>query len=425
MEELSSIEIPPYFLCPISLQTMRDPVTLSTGITYDRTSIERWIFTDKHETCPVTKQILEDPDLITPNHTLRRLIQIWCVDHASDGIERFPTPKPPMNKSQVISILKEAKKSQNMVDSLKKLRGLISESERNKRFVEESEEVMDFLVSVVRDYKFGDKNEELLYEEEELECNYISSSNIACEEALYVLYSLQLSQQGWIGILEKNGDFINILTTILARSNYQSRAYAIFLIKSLVRVVSPERMISASSKLIQEVVRVIQDQVSSKSTKAALQVLYRLGPWGRNRVKSVESGAVQLLIDLLLDEKDNKMCEMILLVLEQLCHCAEGRAILVCHGAGLAVVSKKIFRVSHVASECAVRVLHLVAKYSASRAVLQEMVQLGIVTKLFLVLQMDCSMKAKEKAKEILSLHSKVWRGSPCLSTQLNASYPC
>jgi Zn finger protein HypA/HybF involved in hydrogenase expression len=364
----------------------------------------------------MTNQKLTDPDLITPNHTLRRLIQAWCVTHASDGIERFPTPKPPINKSHIISLLEDAKKPHNMVVSLRKLRGLVLEGERNKRLVEECVEVMDYLVSVIKEYTLGDKlNEGHLWSEE----------GSACEEALNLLHSLKLSHKGLIRVLERHGDFTDILTTIMAKSNYQSRAYAIFLLKSLVQVMSPARMILVRPELVKEVVSIIQDKLSSKAVKSALHVLCRLGPWGRNRVKAVQAGAVRVLLEALLDERDNKACEIMLFLLEQLCRCAEGRSQFVLHDAGIAIVSKKIFRVSYGATDSSVRILNLVAKYSASPAVLQEMVQLGVVAKLFMVLQMDCNAKAKEKAKEILSLHCKVWRASPCLAPQLKACYPC
>jgi U-box domain len=424
--EASSVEIPSYFLCPVSLEIMRDPVTLSTGITYDRSSIERWIFTDKHQTCPITNQKLTDPDLITPNHTLRRLIQAWCVTHASHGIERFPTPKPPINKSYIISLVEDAKKPHNMVVSLRKLRGLVLEGEHNKRLVEECIEVMDYLVSLIREYTLGDKmNEGHLWSEEDVLESSSTPTTSACEEALNLLHTLKYSEKGLIRVLERYQDFTDILTTIMAKSNYQSRAYATLLLKSLVQVMSPARMVLVPPKLVQELVSVIQDQVSSKAVKSALHVLCRLGPWGRNRVKAVQAGAVQVLVDMLLDERDKKACDLILFVLEQLCCCAEGRSQFILHDAGIAIVSKKIFRVSYRATDSSVRILNLVAKYSASPAVLQEMVQLGVVAKLFMVLQMDCSAKAKEKAKEVLNLHCKVWRASPCLAPQLKAYYPC
>ncbi|KAL1314110.1 hypothetical protein AAHE18_16G165900 [Arachis hypogaea] len=98
----NEIDIPPFFLCPISLEIMKDPVTVFTGITYNRQSIETWLFSSKNKICSVTKQQLCSSDFsdLTPNHTLHRLIQSWCTINASHGIERIPTSKPPVNKKQ-------------------------------------------------------------------------------------------------------------------------------------------------------------------------------------------------------------------------------------------------------------------------------------------------------------------------------------
>ncbi|VAI48029.1 unnamed protein product [Triticum turgidum subsp. durum] len=85
------LQVPWYFRCPISLELMQDPVTVATGQTYDRASIESWVATG-NTTCPVTRAPLADFTLI-PNHTLRRLIQEWCVAHRSLGVERIPTPR--------------------------------------------------------------------------------------------------------------------------------------------------------------------------------------------------------------------------------------------------------------------------------------------------------------------------------------------
>nr|WQQ44530.1 ubiquitin ligase [Musa acuminata subsp. acuminata] len=77
-----------------------------------------------------------------------------------------------------------------------------------------------------------------------------------------------------------------------------------------------------------------------------------------------------------------------------------------------------------MASERAVRILHSVVRHSATPRLLQEMMQMGVVSKLCLVLQVDCKAKTREKAKEILSMHSRVWRSSPCLSPPFQVSYP-
>ena len=97
------VHIPYHFRCPISLELMRDPVTVCTGQTYDRASIEAWVSTG-NTTCPVTRATLTDFTLI-PNHTLRRLIQEWCVANRAFGVERIPTPKQPADPALVRSLL--------------------------------------------------------------------------------------------------------------------------------------------------------------------------------------------------------------------------------------------------------------------------------------------------------------------------------
>lgn len=72
---------PSFFQCPISLEVMRSPVSLCTGVTYDRSSIQRWLDCG-NRTCPATMQPLPSTDLV-PNLTLRRLIHLWSTpsDH--------------------------------------------------------------------------------------------------------------------------------------------------------------------------------------------------------------------------------------------------------------------------------------------------------------------------------------------------------
>ena len=130
------------------------------------------------------------------------------------------------------------------------------------------------------------------------------------------------------------------------------------------------------------------------------------------------------MIDLLLDSSERRACEMILTVLDAVCGCAKGRSELLRHGAGLAIVSKKILRVSQVASERALRILLSISKFCATTNVLQEMLQLGVVSKLCLVLQVDCGFKTKERAREVLKLHARVWKNSPCIPSNLLSSYP-
>ncbi|XP_051126022.1 U-box domain-containing protein 17-like [Andrographis paniculata] len=69
--------IPKDFCCPISLDLMQDPVLVSTGQTYDRSSIERWM-EEGQCNCPKTGQMLLHTDLV-PNQALRSLISQWTT----------------------------------------------------------------------------------------------------------------------------------------------------------------------------------------------------------------------------------------------------------------------------------------------------------------------------------------------------------
>ncbi|KAJ6755594.1 WDSAM1 PROTEIN [Salix purpurea] len=413
---MDQIDVPCHFLCPISLQLMRDPVTVSTGITYDREDIEKWLFSLKNKTCPVTKQELITKDL-TPNHNLRRLIQAWCTLNASFGIERIPTPKPLIDRAQIAKLLSDAKKSPHLqLKSLRRLRSITLESERNRSCLEEAG-VVDFLVSILK--ADNSTSAEIYSDGDE------SEFTRASDEALNILYHLKISQRQLKNLVINDGDrFLESLLQILKHSSYQSRAYATMLFKSVFEVADPMHLMSIRPEMFVEIVRVLDDQISQQASKAALKLLVEICPWGRNRIKAVEGGAVSVLIELLLDASDKRACELILAVLELLCGCADGRAELLKHGAGLAIVSKKILRVSHVASDKAVRILCSICRFSATSGVLQEMLQVGVVAKLCLVMQVNSNLKSKDRAREILKLHAKIWRNSVCIPANLMSSYP-
>ncbi|XP_059278528.1 E3 ubiquitin-protein ligase PUB23-like [Lycium ferocissimum] len=400
---MEEIQVPPYFICPISLEMMKDPVTISTGITYDRENIEKWIFSNKNNTCPATKQSLTGIEL-TPNVTLRRLIQSWCTLNASHGIERFPTPRPPVNKPQIIKLLKEAKSSKMQMKSLKTLKSIASENDANKRCME-SAGATEFLASIIN-------NTNEVSDEE----GFTSTQ----DEALSILYQLKLSEHGLRSLITSgSSEFIESLTRVMQRGSYESRAYAVMLMKDMFEASTPTLIFSLKQEFFIQVVQVLRDEISQKATKASLQVLVHTCPFGRNKVKAAEAGAVRVLVDLLLDSSEKRACELMLILLDQICQSAEGRAELLKHAGGLAILSKKILRVSKVGSERAIKILHSISKFSATPSVVQEMLSLGVVAKLCLVLQVDCGSKAKDRAREILKFHAKAWRSSPCIPMNL------
>lgn len=74
--------IPDEFRCPVSLEIMKDPVIVSSGQTYERSYIQKWLDAG-HKTCPITQQNLSHT-VLTPNYALKSLIMQWCE---SNGVE--------------------------------------------------------------------------------------------------------------------------------------------------------------------------------------------------------------------------------------------------------------------------------------------------------------------------------------------------
>ncbi|KAM1504147.1 hypothetical protein ACFX1R_000289 [Malus domestica] len=79
-----------FFRCLISLDIMKSPVSICTGITYDRSSIQRWL-DDGNNTFPATMQLPYTKELL-PNCNLQCLIQIW-----SDSFRL-----PPRNSTSIL-----------------------------------------------------------------------------------------------------------------------------------------------------------------------------------------------------------------------------------------------------------------------------------------------------------------------------------
>lgn len=394
------IEVPQYFVCPISLQIMKDPVTAITGITYDRESIEHWIFNAKNTTCPVTKLLLPKDSELTPNHTLRRLIQAWCIDNASHGVDRIPTPKQPLSKAQVVKLLKDFPKPQFQLKIIRKLELLATENEGNLKYMAEGGVSKTMLLFIVTCYKNGRVD--------------------GLEEALSVLHFVRIPPEELNHTLLENNQIINSLTWIFSRKMKNQNAvntHVMLVLKSIIQKASSSVLETLNPEFFRTILGVLRNgAITQQGTNAALKVMLDTCRCGSNRIKMVESGAVYELVELELGGAvpEKKTTELVLGILFHLCSCAEGRAQFLDHKASIFVVSDRILKGSQAADDRAVLILYLVCKYSGNKMVLQEMLEFGVVKKLVMLIQVDCAPYLKEKAREILSSHSGEWKNSPC-----------
>ncbi|TKW07445.1 hypothetical protein SEVIR_7G307300v4 [Setaria viridis] len=419
-----------HLLCPISLQPMQDPVTAPTGITYDRRAIERWLAVG-HATCPVTGQPLALADL-TPNHTLRRLIQSWRP--------RSTTPAAGSNKPVDVGHRPDdvaadvAKKLLYAaccppVDVIREAADVVSQSDVARRIMVDAgvlQRVLRLAVSCAKTKSCrGDQEGSL-------------DDMPTVEACLDLVRALAVSGDELRPLVADKHvhELVDAVTDVLVAlepgPGNAARASAVHLLDAVTEVCGAPVLERLRPELFRAVTAVVRDRVSPGATRSALRALLHACPVGRNRALVVDAGAAHEAIELELDASPpsagsaaggRRAAELAMALLAELCACADGRAAVAAHPAGVAVVARRLLRVSAAADACAVRVLAAVGGRAASPEVLREMARVGAVGKLCCVLQADCDAAVKEAARAVLRLHSGVWSGSPCVSAYLLSRY--
>ncbi|KAB2066183.1 hypothetical protein ES319_A09G141900v1 [Gossypium barbadense] len=408
MEDID-VEVPKYFICPISFQIMRDPVTAITGITYDRESIEQWLLKGKSTNCPVTQQPLPTVSDLTPNHTLRRLIQAWCNENASLGVDRIPTPKPSIDKFHFLKLIKQLQHPDSKMKALKELDLLAVKNERNRKYMVEAGVPKAMLSFIVNCFK--------------------EDCVSGLEEALSVLFLIRIPSAEANLLPKQNDQIIKSLIWVLGcefNTQVMAKSHAVSALKSIIETASSVVLERLEPKFFEMIVGVLKQcttRITQQGINSALHVLLDACPWGRNLLMMVESGAVSALIELELGSPEKRTTELILGILFHLCSCADGRAEFLRHKGGIAVVTKRIMRVSPAADDRAVLILSLISKFSATSWVVHEMLEVGTVTKLCMLLQLDCATYLKEKTMEILRSHSDDWLKFPCIDKSVLTRY--
>ncbi|KAJ0968387.1 hypothetical protein J5N97_025304 [Dioscorea zingiberensis] len=382
---------------------MEDPVTISSGISYDRHSIDRWLSIYDHKTCPVTKQALSDRALI-PNTTLLRLIQSWTAKvQRSKGLLLDASTPRRFDVSKLCQELGEALELEAQLKCLKKIKILIQEDDDDyRRVVMEKAGLASLVTSLVMRPSSFDQHADDLQ---------------VMGEAAIVLQLLNPSQEELRQITAcKNGGIIRPLSMILQRGTYQARIHTALLLRSIFKLVTDACKCDIPMVMFESMTEILKDHNASKGTTLALlSVLMHVIPFGNNLSKVIEAGAMSVLVELLLEEReDRRKCEAMLYVLEALCKRAEGRSALIGHPAGVATVAGKILRVSHGVTERAVKILLLLCRYCVGNGVVKEMMEIGAVAKLCMVVQVEGNGKTREKAKEIFELHLNSWNKFPC-----------
>lgn len=80
--QVSDRSVPTAFLCPLTLDIMKEPVMDRDGHTYEKRAILEWLERG-HEICPLTRKPLRLSDII-PNRALQCRIEEWRISQGED-----------------------------------------------------------------------------------------------------------------------------------------------------------------------------------------------------------------------------------------------------------------------------------------------------------------------------------------------------
>lgn len=416
-EDIAAMELttPSNFLCPISLDLMKDPVTLPTGITYDRQSIESWIEAG-NATCPITNKVLKDVEPI-PNHAIRKIIQDWCVENRSFGVERIPTPRIPVSPHEVFEMLTEVEDAikrndiRYCLELVSRIKALAKESERNKRCIVSNGagRVLSLSFEALSRWDSVDKQVSLLEEIlSTLTTTMLSSIDEDMLRNLSKIHSLHTIV--WFlrfGSLTGQRNAALVLKTILSCNQEK--------VEDLVKI----------EGFLDALVKLIKNPICPTTTKASLVAIYHIlvssgSLTNKNMIltRFLEMGLVQILLELLVNT-DRSTCEKGLSVLDGICSHLEGRKKAVDNALFTPLVVKKLLRVSALVTEFSVSILWKLAKCdeNGEGCPIFEALQVGAFHKLLLVLQVGCNGSTKEKVTEILKLLNVYRNKGECIDS--------
>ncbi|KAL9229658.1 hypothetical protein vseg_005103 [Gypsophila vaccaria] len=343
------VTIPSFFRCPISLDVMKSPVSLSTGVTYDRVHIQRWLDSG-HNTCPATMQVLDSKHFV-PNHTLHRLIQTW-----SHNNQHFNS----LSCAQVLDLISRVSdpcSTQTRLECFVKILRFASESPDNAQFLSSNDKFVSLLVDIL--------------------CSNSPDPNLTPNLLETVLKLIQIL------VKSEANDVKQKQNTILHSS--------LNLIPNLTKIL---KSTGSSSRVI--LVTVLSTLITLTSTKL-------------NKVKLIKCGGVQIIGNIISNVNDNVenhiTLEFLFTLLETLVGSLEGRVAITSDKNCVLGIVSKLMKVSMVGNQRIVAILwslcYLFRDQKSREVVISSN---GGLSKILLMMQSDCSPAVKRMCVDLLRI---------------------
>lgn len=388
------VQVPSFFLCPITYEIMADPVTLDTGMTYDRASIEEWL-ENGHNTCPSTNRILLSHNLI-PNLTLQRAIRNWCAaNRTSSNLETV---------TKLLDAIDHCTDDMGaFYASAKELYTVAEESGRTRRTMREAGAVVVLTqaltrldTAVVR--TFRDRNWQK-----------------GLEYAVATIAMLHPSDEEDKKTLALPG-MVTILAALLATGSTTAKINAAKVMYSVLgedRDARLKTLVGNHWGAMKGLLTLIRDDgLSAKEIRLGLRCLLALSTPMWNRVMAINERAVHSLVELI-PRAEKRSVEYVFAILEVLANCAEGREAITKHPFAIPRIVEYLHGISNPATEYAVGTLYSVISLGSNRSVINTALQAGAFTTLLMLLPSDCSQRCKSKARDTLKLLNENYSARP------------
>ena len=400
---------PAAFRCPISLEVMRSPVSLPTGATYDRASIQRWLDSG-HRTCPATRLPLASTDLV-PNLLLRRLIHLHAATLP-------PSPSP----EEVLSQLAAADADGEPAAAEKAVRSLAAKiaPEKGKRASVASAVAadLDSAVPALLSFAKGGAGADARVDAVRILAT-VAPELVAylTEDGMEKRGRVNMAVEALAAVLSADGvaeeakdalvvalvaeDLGRVVTTLLG-AGANGAAVLEAILTSPAADADAKTAIADRPELFPDLVRILRDAASPAAIRcmaAAVQVRGRPA-----RASMVRAGAIPALA-LAVAAAPTAAAESALRLLAEAARCGDGKAAIAADAAEVAAaVMGRMIRVGPAGREAAVAALWLSCCAGGGERRMREAVASApeAVGKLLVVMQGDCAPTTSRMAGELL-----------------------
>ncbi|TKY73856.1 U-box domain-containing protein 27 [Spatholobus suberectus] len=380
------ITVPSFFKCPISLDVMKSPVSLCTGVSYDRSSIQRWL-DGGNNTCPATMQVLQTKDFI-PNRTLHSLIQIW-----SDSVRHQTASEPVPSPDQALRAIADLQTDSLRFGSLAKLLHFAKDSHQNKLFLAKAEGFVNKLVRFLGNVDAGETARSIEFLEQVVIVLGLILENVEDREGLKN------------SMLKEKQQSLDSLLLVLRRGSSDSKIASARVLQFIAVDAESKLLIAEKEGVVTELLKSAAPERDPALIENALASLVAISTPKRNKLRLVNLGAVKTLSKLLTEPNSGAaVVEKVLKLVATASSTREGRREICEDAACVSAVLNKVLKVSSAATEHAVTTLWSVCYLFRDRKAQEAVTQANGLTKILLLMQSNCAPQVRQMCTDLLKI---------------------